>query len=286
MSFIAILISIFIELGLKQLEDWRRFGWFEQLTDWILLQMKNTRAQEGPLTLIAVLAPVVLVTWLIAAVLSGVWVVFAFIFSVLILTVTLGPHDPLRITQEYLAALDQNDEEAAAAHIKTLLGSTSDDDLAVTVQNMKETLFIKLVTHILGVFFWFVILGPLGAVLFRANCLLRARFAGANNGFTNAIEELHKILIWIPARLAVIGYAVTGSFVHTLESVSQLSDLWTMDSEKLLIECGLGAISPADETKDNEPDIHGLHLALALVKRTVLAWLTVLGLLVITGWLS
>jgi AmpE protein len=286
MSFIAILISIFIELGLKQLEDWRRFGWFEQLTDWILLQMQKTRVQEGPVTLIAVLAPVVLATWLIAAVLSGVWVVFAFIFSVLILTLTLGPHDPLRITQEYLSALEQNDNDAAAAHATTLLGRTADGDLAVTVQNMKETLFITLVTHILGVFFWFVILGPVGAVLFRANCLLRARFAGANNGLVAAIEELHRILIWVPARLAVIGYAITGSFVHTLESVSQVSDLWKMDSEKLLIECGLGAISLADESKENEPDVHGLQMALALVKRTVLAWLTALGLLVITGWLS
>lgn len=286
MSFIAILISIFIELGLKQLEDWRRFGWFDQLTDWILLQMKNTRVQEGPVMLLAVLAPVVLTTWLIVAILGGVWIVLAFVFSVLILTLTLGPHDPLRVTQEYLAALDQNDQEAAAMHANTLLGDRSSDELAVTVQNAKEALFIKLVTHILGVFFWFVIIGPVGAVLFRANCLLRARYAGVSNGLADAIEELHRILIWIPARLAVIGFAITGSFVHTLESVSQLSDLWKMDSDKLLVECGLGAISPVDASQENEPDIHGLHMALALVKRTVLAWLTVLGLLVITGWLA
>ena len=286
MSFIAILCSIFIELGLKALEGWRRFDWFDQLTDWILLQMKNTSVQEGPITLIAILAPVVLVTWIIAALLSGVWIIFAFVFSVFILSMSLGPHDPLRMTQEYLAALENNDAATARTLAEALLGKEVSENDVVTAQEVKEKLFIQLVTNILGVFFWFIILGPVGAVLFRANCLLRNRYRGENNGFVDAINELHKILIWIPARLTVIGFAITGSFVHTLESMNHFSDLWKMESEKLLIECGLGAMSSAIQVEENQPDLTGVHMALALSKRTVIAWLTVLGLLVIAGWLG
>jgi len=151
---------------------------------------------------------------------------------------------------------------------------------------VKERLFIKLVTNILGVVFWFIILGPVGAVLFRANCLLKNRYQGAHNGFAGAINDLYRILIWIPARLAVIGFAVTGSFVHTLESLNHFSDLWKMDSEKLLIECGLGALSSGVQVEENQPDLIGIQMALALSKRTVIAWLTVLGILVIAGWLG
>ena len=286
MSFIAILLSIFLELGVKAMEGWRQFDWFDQLSDWILLQMNNTRVKEGPITLIAVLAPVVLATWLIAAILSGVWILFAFVFSVFVLAMSLGPHDPLRSTQDYLQALENKDMVAAKTHAEIILEEDISENHVVTAQDVKEKLFIKLVTNILGVFFWFVILGPVGAVLFRANCLLRSRYYGVQNGFVDAINELYKILIWIPARLAVIGFAITGSFVHTLESMSHFSDLWKMDSEKLLIECGLGALYPSDEAEENQPDIDSIHMALALAKRTVIAWVTVLGLLVITGWLA
>lgn len=286
MSFIAILCSIFIELGLKALESWRRFDWFDQLTDWILLQMKNTRVPEGPVTLIAVLAPVVILAWILAALLSGVWILFAFAFSVFVLSMSLGPHDPLRLTQEYLAALENNDLEAARINAELMLGNEPGDNQVSTAQDVKEKLFIKLVTNILGVFFWFIILGPVGAVLFRANCLLKNRYEGVQNRFADSINDLHRILIWIPARLAVIGFAVTGSFVHTLDSLNHFSDLWKMDSEKLLIECGLGALSSGVQVEENQPDLISIQMALALSKRTVIAWLTVLGILVIAGWLG
>lgn len=286
MSFIAILLSIFIELSVKALEDWRRFDWFEQLTDWIQLRMRETSLGAGPVALLAVLAPVVLGVWLLTAVLNGVWIVLAFLFSVIILSMSLGPHDPMRVAQDYLHALEANDMVAAKNHAELMLGSETDENHVVTAQDVKEMLFIKLVTHILGVFFWFIILGPVGAVLFRANCLLTERYKNSNDGFSDAVRDLHRILLWIPARLTVLGFAVTGSFVHTLESMAHISDFWKMDSEKLLIECGLGAMYPSDEVEENQPDVNSIHTALALTKRTVIAWLTVLGIMVLIGWLA
>lgn len=290
MSFIAILLSIAIELGVKSLESWRRFDWFYQLTDWILLKMQSTSLRNGAVTVVAVLAPVVLGVWIIVSILNGIWVVFAFLFSLFILSMTLGPHDPLRVSQEYLHALENNDLDAAKLHAATMLEDEADENHVVTAQDVKEKLFIKLVTHILGVFFWFIILGPVGAVIFRANCLLEERYKGVQSGFADSINDLYKILLWIPARLTVVGFAIVGSFVHTLESMRHISDFWKMDSESLLIECGLGAMSPSDTPSDvaeeNEPDVSSIHMALAMAKRTVVAWLTVLGLLVITGTLS
>lgn len=286
MSFIAILLSIIIELSVKALEGWRHFGWFEQLTDWIRLRMRDTSVGNGPVTLLAILAPVVLGVWLLAAMLNGVWVVFAFAYSVIILSLSLGPHDPLRVAQDYLHALEANDMAAAKNHAEIMLEGEADENHVVTAQDVKEMLFIKLVTHILGVFFWFIILGPVGAALLRANCLLTERYKGDNDGFSDAVRDLHRILLWIPARLTVLGFAITGSFVHTLESMGHISDFWKMDSEKLLIECGLGAMYPSDEVEENQPDVNSIHTALALAKRTVIAWLTVLGIMVLVGWLA
>lgn len=286
MSFIAILLSIAIELGVSALENWRRFGWFHKLTDWILLKMQNTSMGDGAVTVVAVLAPIVLAVWVVASVLNGLWVAFAFLFSLFVLSMSLGPHDPLRSTQKYLHALEQNDMDTARQYAEAMLENEVNGNHVVTAQDVKEALFIKLVTHILGVFFWFIILGPVGAALFRANCLLRERFKGVQSGFADSINDLYKILLWIPARLTVLGFAIVGSFVHTLESMRHISDFWKMDSETLLVECGLGAMYPSEEAEENQPDVNSVHMALAMGKRAVVAWLTVLGLLVITGTLS
>lgn len=284
MSFIAILLSIVFELSIKSLEGWRQFAWFATLTDWILLQMQKSSFRDGPIAVVAILAPVVLGVWLIALLLSHVWIVFGFIFSVFVLLMSLGPVDPMRQAHDYLQAMQSGDMAEANRHAARLLAREADDDPAVTAEQVKQVLLIRLCENILGIFFWFILLGPVGAVLFRASCLLRLRYDGVQGGLADAIFDLYRILMWIPARLSVFAFALVGGFVETLQSLQHFSDLWKRDSEGLLVEAGLGAI-PSSPTEDSEPDLTGVHEVLALSKRTVIAWLTILGLMVISGWL-
>ena len=284
MSFLAILLSIVFELGIKSLESWRQFDWFAKLTDWVLLQMQKSSLREGPIAVLAILTPVVLGTWLVALSLHHIWIVFSFVFNVFVLLMSLGPVDPMRQARDYLHAMQAGDATEANKHAVALCERKSDDNPVITAEQVKQALLIRLCENILGTFFWFLVLGPTGAVLFRASCLLRLRYDGVQGGLAEAIVDLYRILMWIPARLSVIAFALVGGFVETLQSLPHLSDLWTRDSESLLVEAGLGAI-PASTSEDNQPDLDGVGEVLALAKRTVLAWLTVLGLLVIAGWL-
>lgn len=284
MSFIAILLSIVFELSIKSLEAWRQFGWFTTLTDWVLLQMQKSSLREGPVTVLAVLAPVVIAVWLISLLLAHVWVVFEFIFGVFVLLMSLGPVDPMRQARDYLQAMHAGDMAEASRHAEALCAHAADDDAAVTAEQVKQALLIRLCENILGIFFWFLVLGPVGAVLFRAACLLRLRYEGVQGGLADAINDMYRILMWIPARLSVVAFALVGGFVETLQSLQHFSDLWKRDSESLLIEAGLGAI-PASTVEDNQPDLAGVQDVLALSKRAVIAWITVMGLMVIAGWL-
>lgn len=284
MSFIAILLSIVFELSVKSLEGWRQFSWFATLTDWVLLQMKKSSLRDGPIAVLAILAPVVLAVWVASALLTNAWIVFGFVFSVFVLLMSLGPVDPMRQAHDYLKAMQTGDLAEATIHAEALCAKKPDDDPVLATEQVKQALLIRLCENILGIFFWFLLMGPMGAVLFRATCLLRLRYEGVQGGLADAIFDLYRILIWIPARLSAIGFAVVGGFVETLQSFQHISDLWKRDSEGLLIEAGLGAI-PASTSEENQPDLNGLGEVLALTKRTVVAWLTVMALLVIAGWL-
>jgi adenosylcobinamide-phosphate synthase len=284
MSFIAILLSIVFELSVKSLEGWRRFDWFATLTDWVLLQMQKSSLRDGPVAVLAILAPVLLAVWLVSALLTGAWLVFGFIFGVFVLLMSLGPVDPMRQGHDYLQAMRAGDVAEANKHAAALCEKEADDDPVVTAEQVKQALLIRLCENILGIFFWFVllgpVLGPVGAVLFRATCLLRLRYDGVQGGLADSIFDLYRILMWIPARLSAIAFALVGGFVETLQSLQHISDLWKRDSESLLIEAGLGAI-PSSSNEDNQPDLNGVGEVLALTKRTVVAWLAILGLLVI-----
>lgn len=284
MSFIAILLSIVFELSIKSLESWREFGWFATLTDWVLLQMQKSRLREGPITVLAILAPVIIAVWLVSLLLTHVWVVFGFLFAVFVLLMSLGPVDPMRQAREYLHAMQAGDTAEAGRHAEALCAHAVDDNPVVTAEQVKQALLVRLCENILGIFFWFLVLGPVGAVLFRATCLLRLRYDGVQGGLADAINDMYRILMWIPARLSVAAFALVGGFVETLQSLQKFSDLWRRDSESLLIEAGLGAI-PGSSVDDSQPDLAGVQDVLALSKRAVIAWITVMGLMVIAGWL-
>ncbi|MEJ2359908.1 MAG: regulatory signaling modulator protein AmpE [Gammaproteobacteria bacterium] len=284
MSFIAILLGIVFELTIKSLEGWRQYAWFATLTDWVLLQMQKSRLREGPVTVLAILAPVVIGVWLVSALLTHVWVVFGFVFAVFVLLMSLGPIDPMRQARDYLHAMQSGEVAEANRHAEALCAQEVDDDPVVTAERVKQTLLIRICENILGIFFWFLVLGPVGAVLFRATCLLRLRYDGLQGGLADAIVDMYRILMWIPARLTVLAFAVVGGFVETLQSLQHFNDLWRRDSESLLVEAGLGAI-PASTEGENQPDLAGVQDVLALSKRAVIAWITVMGLMVIVGWL-
>lgn len=282
--FISIILSIGIELSVKQLEDWRRFDWFSQLTDWVTHKTESNSFRDGPVVVLAIIAPVIFAVWLVAAMLGGVWGVFEFAFGVAVLSMSLGPSDPIRQTKDYIKALQDGDAAEAHIHAEKLLGREADPDPVATSQYVKETLFIKVCSSILGVFFWFIVLGPVGAALFRMACLLQNRFAGTQSGFANAVLDLYQILMWVPARLTVLCFAVVGSFVDAMHSLRQLSDLWQRNSDELLVETGLGALHIHDCSTDNEVNIDSIIACLSLAKRAVLASITFLAIIVIASW--
>jgi membrane protein required for beta-lactamase induction len=131
--------------------------------------------------------------------------------------VSFGPRDLRDEVDDYVAARQRGDDDAAARRAKELLEADASGRGAGLRDAVEEAIFVQANNRIFGVIFWFMVLGPAGAWLFRVSDLLRRRaaFQGArgdlHDSLGRALVALHGLLAWIPARLAAVSYALAGS---------------------------------------------------------------------------
>lgn len=88
--------------------------------------------------------------------------------------------------------------------------------------------------------------------------------------------------------MCALAYALAGSFVEALHAWRSQRGSWQETSRKVLIASGLGAMGyvQGEEEASQEHDIAMVHEALALVRRAVLVFLSVLALFTLAGWMA
>ncbi len=284
MNLISILIALAIETFYRPVQEWRRFDWFERYVDGFLARAEEQTWRDGPLGLLLVLGSVVFGVWLVEAMLDGVAAFFGFLFGIAVLVYCLGPKDLEAELDEFIDAMERGDKEAACLRATALLGHDVGDNEQTMLEQVKAGLVIEANNRLFAVIFWFMLLGPVGAALFRSTVVLRRHLRLIDSGFARSVEDLYRILIWLPARLLVLGFALAGSFVDTVSRWRAFSDIWAADSESLLVESGLGAIAHEPHAETGKPDLEGVIQLMALIKRTLLVWLAALALMTLTGW--
>ena len=147
----------------------------------------------------------------------------------------------------------------------------------------------------LAVVFWFFVLGPVGAVLYRFSQLMvkgpsPERNVGA--GFLDAATRLHGILAWLPARLTAWAYSLMGSFSRARYRwqlrAFEWMDNWVDGNDGVLIASGTGALELPDPVEGEGGGVvmwmDAIKDASRLVVRTTWLWLTVIVLLAMAGW--
>lgn len=290
MSLLSVIFALIAESFISSLSELRRFDVFFRYVSWLRAKLPTFSFQNGSVTLVIVLAGVLFSVWLISAMLGNVLGLFGFLFGIAVLIFTLGPGDLEEDVKNVVNAFENNDYEGANFYASQLTGSKVDEAPLQLAQTVKESILLQANTRMLCVFFWFILLGPVGAVLFRASCLLKENNQNETDDFTDASRDLYRIMIWLPARICVLSYAIAGSFVDTMSYWAGISDLWLRDSEEFIIVSGVGALRydhrvESEGHEDEEPDTGGIHHALSLVKRAVIVWVVLLAVLTVTGWL-
>ena len=148
--------------------------------------------------------------------------------------------------------------------------------------------------RIFGVVFWFMVLGPAGAWLFRVADLIRRRAAfeaardeDGEQGLATyliVVRRVHGVLAWMPARLLALGFALAGSFEDAVSDwrgyYENCADQFFEVNDDVIACAGCGALQGREEPTE----VEGARGAMSLVLRTLFVWVFFIAVLTLAGW--
>ena len=294
MKLIALILGLGLERLATRLLHLRELRWFDPYFDIGLDRLKGVNLVLVYLgSVVILIIPAIPVYWASGALIgTGIlWDLPYLLFAVLVVFFCLGPRDLGSEVEEYCEALANSDDERAERVLTELCEvehSEADDIVAV-----EEAIFVQATNRFFGVMFWFIALGPVGAWLFRLSDLFRRRVAFIDGRDPEsvrlalpAVDAIHGALVWIPARLAVVGYALSGNFEDAFNrwrSYELKSDLPFHRSNDEVVACVGKAAMTGSAIDETDPG-SGARRAMQLVNRTLFVWVTVIAVMTLYGW--
>lgn len=270
----------------------RRFEWFRHGLGWLGTAARP--AWHGAVGVALAVLPAVLLMALLAWALHGVlFGLPSLLLGVLVLAACWGPRDLDRDVEAIIDADDAGARHATLQQLQSAGGSLRDD-----LPSLVEATVYNALRRWFAVLFWFLLLGPAGALGYRLLALMavspmRARVA------PDTLDAAQRVLGWLEwpvAQLMALSMALVGNF----------DTAWTAwrkaHGERWQRDVGfLGAVARASVSAELREEAHDytdagllpvwqrlpeLRDAMSLVWRMLLLWLAVLALLVIAGWVT
>ena len=294
MTLIALAIGLLLEHVATAVLHLRELRWFDRYydlgLDWVA-RWPRWAIYPGVLLILAVPAlPVLIVSQSLIGPEIDIWD-FAYLgFAVLIVFFCLGPRDLGSEVDEYCQARDHGDDEAAERVLFEM--AESEHPRTSDIEVVEDAIFVQSINRIFGVIFWFVVLGPVGAWIFRVSDLLRRRAVfrhlrqeDSGPEFLAAIEAIYGILKWIPARLAMLGYALSGSFDDAMNAWrgELAADGVPVDVRNDMLVSRVGKAAMTGYLDEPANSSAAARNSMRIVHRTVFLWVIVIALLTIFG---
>ncbi len=290
MTLISILLGLALEYTLGALDHIRNRDWFDQYMGWLETRCSGHALWEGPAGVLLTLVLPLSLLLLIAHSLAGVSLVLTYMMAIMVFVYSLGS-DFNGLINGYVQALEQGNE-AAVQRIEAQLGFEElSDDKEQREKTAIEAVLLSAHEHIFGVIFWFITLGMLGALLYCLVLRLEDKFEDIHGGYADAVRNLHCLLMWPSARLQALGFALGASLVDALEGWRSVEGDTLAVSKEVIATSGLWALQyrskPDSELNDDLGSyINWVKEAQSLANRSLIVWLTVLGVMTLGGWLA
>lgn len=247
MSFFAVLFALLIE----QARPLARGNWihasFRLWARWASRNLDAGQSHHGWIAWTVAVAVPGVVALLIHWALWAVHPLLAFVWSVVVLYVTLGFRQFSHYFTDIRDALDDGNEETA----RELLAQWQQVDASELprseiVRHVIEYSVLAAHRHVFGVLGWFSVLaalglGPLGAVLYRMSEFV-ARYwryksksgavvgEGASLALQFAASKAWGIIDYVPARVTSLGFAVVGSFEDAIDAWRNYAQRFSNDA--------------------------------------------------------
>ena len=271
----------------------RRYGWYRDWIGWLNGQFPDGSFWRGRWGIALALLPPLVAVGLFQLSLDARMLGLAeLVFGVAVLFYTWGPRD-LDVDVEAIAqARDPASRREATARLSTD-GATVPEGPALV-----EAVFRNAMRRWFGVLFWFLLLGPFGALLYRLLVLSVAGDAARAlpQRTVGGARTLLAVLEWPVAQLMTLALALVGNFDSVLGAWREAGGASFRADHRFLLAAGRASVrsemaaDAADADYDDGQvaigELPELRDAMSLVWRCLLVWLAVLALFVIAGWVS
>ena len=288
MTLISALLGIAADRLLTHLHEYRHYDHFLKYIAWMRERLSGP-AWENIGGLLLVVFPL----WLTVGLLQ-IWIsdwlfgLVGLLFYTAVFVYCMGPRDLAVDVDTYCEVCNTSDNELRQRAAGRLLrGETPPDDETECAHRVTRAVLLEANDRLFAVLFWFVLLGPVGAVMYRSAAVLYYQYR-EQGGFTDSIAWLYAVMLWLPTRLVALGYALTGHFDSALAAwrrAHQDHPEGVTGSERVLTETGEGALGLADDDYVGDR-VSPVRSAMRLVWRALTVWLIALSLLVLAGWLG
>lgn len=158
--------------------------------------------------------------------------------------------------------------------------------------------------HVFAPLFYFVVLGPAGAMLYRLALFFRGQWGDTEIGaFGETARKAFHYLDWLPLRLTASVFAMVGNFEDAIYCWRTQAASWPDPSSGILLASGAGAIGvrlgqPLQEAGEitfserpelgsgEEADADSMQSAIGLVWRSLVLCVLLLALFWVASWIS
>lgn len=289
MSFIVIVVALLLDQVASEFQRLRLHPWYATpLGDWA----RAASRLAAPLQFVAAVAPSFVIAFAVGAIAWGLMtanIVLGFIWAVLVLMFALGPRNlGVEITAYLRARAAGNREEAHLAAALVIEGEPPAEP-AARAQAMGEAALVRAGDWLFSVLFWYMLLGPLGAALFRVANVIASRAAveQPESSYARAACTLKRVMAWVPMHLLALTYAIVGGYTRVTgamgEARNESGSAFLSRGSTVVERAGKAAIRGIVAGDANEVEL--LHAVVGLVWRAVMVWLAVIGIIVLLEWI-
>lgn len=192
----------------------------------------------------------ILPTVLVITVLQVTWFesgLAGILFGAITLYITIGWQSLLEHTSAIVKPLQQGQLDEAKQQLAMIVSRDTETlNEQEVVSASIETLLENGNDAIFGALFWFLLLGPAGAVLYRLVNTLDAMWGYKNDRFLQfgwAAARLDDVLNWVPARLCAYSYALAGNYSSAIQCWKTQAHQWKSPNAGPVMAAGAGALS-------------------------------------------
>jgi AmpE protein len=274
--------------------SFRQYAWYGAWLRWLGERSGGAgvwQARYGiALAMVPVLLMVALLQWMLDGPLYGLP---GLLFDIAVLVYAWGPRD---LDVDVEAVIDAHDAPARRTAIARL-GLTG-EAAALDGPALVEAVFVNALQRWFGVLFWFLLLGPVGAVLYRLSVL------ATQDEWASTLPEENRLgaravktaLDWPVAQLMTLAMALVGNFDTVFTAWREaggtrfrLDTGFLGHAARASVRCELA--EEAEEYAEEGMvqamrELPELRDAMSLVWRILLLWLALLAVFVIGGWVS